>query len=114
MVRLEPAEGLPTIDDLATALQYPARPLFIGRKACLPAAPIFDGWVVAAADVRSALRIIAPQDAGHVRALWPASEGLEGATRTRIVTDERNWGSGLHGGGRRVCEGELSLQEEDR
>lgn len=31
----------PSLDDLAAALQTPARPLFLGRKTCLPAAPIF-------------------------------------------------------------------------
>ena len=30
----------PTLDDLATALDEPARPLFIGRKPCLPSAPL--------------------------------------------------------------------------
>ena len=112
VVRLEPAGSFPTIDDVASALQQPARPLFIGRKACLPAAPIFDGWVEAAGDVRGALRGILPPGAWRMRALWPASEGLDGASRTWTTTDERNWSSGFHGGGRRVCEGELSLAEE--
>ena len=113
VVRLEPAESLPTIDDVASALQHPARPLFIGRKACLPAAPIFDGWVEAVGDVRSALRRVSPPGARRIRALWPASEGLDGASRTWTTTDERNWLSGLHGGGRRVCEGELSSLIEE-
>ena len=40
-LRLKPAEQAPTLDDLANALQEPARPLFIGRKPCLPSAPLF-------------------------------------------------------------------------
>ena len=45
------------------------------------------------------------QDA--VKLLWPNGEGMDSITanRTYMLTDQRNWGSGLHGGGRQVCEG---------
>lgn len=112
VVRLEPTAGSPTLDEVAAALQRPARPLFIGRKSCLPTAPVFDGWVAAAPDVRSALRSVATGAAPPVRAFWPAAEGVAGASRTTRVSDERNWLSGLHGGGRQVCEGELLPDEE--
>ncbi len=36
-------DGAPTVDDVARALARPERPLFIGRKCCLPAAPILQG-----------------------------------------------------------------------
>ena len=36
VLRLEPAQESPTLQDLAHALDRPARPLFIGRKGCLP------------------------------------------------------------------------------
>lgn len=111
VVRLEPAHLFPTIEDLGRVLDRPARPLFIGRKGCLPTAPIFAGWVDDAPDAQSALRKIAPKNAAGLRALWPASEGTEGAARTTAVTDERNWMTGLHGGSRRVCEGGLWSQE---
>ena len=114
VLRLNPADQSPTIEDLAVALERPARPLFIGRKACLPTARIFAGWVEYAENVRSALQMIAPEGAERLRALWPASEGVDGASRTTGVTDERNWISGLHGGVRRVCEGELSALEENQ
>ncbi|HEY9106185.1 MAG TPA: type I-E CRISPR-associated protein Cas5/CasD, partial [Roseateles sp.] len=44
-IALTPADETPTLDHLALALQRPARPLFIGRKACLPATPVFAGWI---------------------------------------------------------------------
>ncbi len=113
VARLDPVDESPTLEELASALDRPARPLFIGRKACLPAARIFAGWVDDAPDVRSALHMIAPDGAVRLRALWPASEGVDGSSRTTAVTDERNWMSGLHGGSRRVCEGELSAPEAD-
>ncbi len=108
VLRLERGELSPTLDDLASALQHPARTLFIGRKGCLPTGQIFDGWVDDAPDARSALAVIAPQNGRRVRALWPESESVDGASLQRSVTDERNWLTGLHGGQRRVCEGLLA------
>lgn len=106
---LDPADAAPTLDELAAALERPARPLFVGRKACLPAAPLFAGWVTAP-DARAALRAVLPVEAGEQRAVWPAAEGTEASSRTIDMTDDRNWISGLHGGARRVCEGPLSGQ----
>jgi CRISPR system Cascade subunit CasD len=40
---LDPPDEAPTLGDLADALQHPARPLFIGRKPCLPATPLYAG-----------------------------------------------------------------------
>ena len=114
VLRLEPADVAPTLEDLAAALDQPARPLFIGRKSCLPSAPIFNGWVKEAVDTRAALLEIAPQGATALLAFWPESEGTGGAHRTTDVTDERNWLSGLHGGARRLCEGSLKALKDEK
>ena len=109
-LRLEPADGEPTLDGLAGALQEPARPLFIGRKPCLPSAPLFGGF----SDGDTALaELLAHTLAGPgdptepIRLFWPEGEGSQGveANRTYMITDQRNWTSGLHGGGRAVREG---------
>ena len=112
-LRLDPADADPTLDTLAAALDRPARPLFIGRKSCLPSARIFAGWVPDAADVRAALRAVAPTKASRLLAFWPEGEGTDGAVRITTVTDERNWVSGLHGGGRRMCEGSISSSRDE-
>ena len=108
-LRLEPAEGDLTLDNLAKALQEPARPLFIGRKPCLPSAPLFAGF--GDGDTALAALLAWPlADGGTrrptVRSLWPRGEGTDGIEPNRIymLTDQRNWISGLHGGGRWVCE----------
>lgn len=111
VVRLNPDDAAPTLDDLANALAQPARPLFIGRKPCLPSAPIFSGWIEAP-DVHTALRNTAPTVGGPFRAFWPALEGIDGSDRTTFVTDERNWITGLHGGARRICEGRIFGRED--
>ena len=111
-LRLEPAKGQPTLDELAAALQEPARPLFIGRKPCLPSAPLFGGFAEGDTAL-AALLSVAPADDGRgdsCRLQWPRGEGVDDidASRTQMITDQRNWGSsGLHGGGRWVCEGSV-------
>ena len=108
VLRLNPAEAVPTVDGLAAALDRPARPLFIGRKSCLPSTRIFGGWVMDAPNARSALQAVAPSGMSGLLAFWPAAEGTTGANRVTTVTDERNWASGLHGGERRICEGSIA------
>lgn len=39
-LRLDPAVDPPTLQDVAAALRRPCRPLFIGRKSCLPSQPL--------------------------------------------------------------------------
>ena len=112
VLRLSPAEAVPTVEALAAALDRPARPLFIGRKCCLPSARVFEGWVDAP-DARAALQVAAPVAEGRLFASWPAEEGSAGADRMATVTDERNWESGLHGGGRRICEGQITPSRSD-
>ena len=104
-LRLSPEEAPPTLDDLAAALARPARPLFIGRKPCLPAAPLLAGFVEAP-DIRAALALIAPAP-GVFRAAWPAEETSEGADSLKAVNGKRNWLSGLHGGSQRQAEGRI-------
>ncbi|MEO0643404.1 MAG: type I-E CRISPR-associated protein Cas5/CasD [Pseudomonadota bacterium] len=109
----------PVLETLAAALDRPARPLFIGRKPCLPATPINAGYVDAATahDALSQLQALADlgsqhcRKTGELRAQWPAGEGPDhGAAVERGVAihDRRNWLSGLHGGTRRVIEGRVS------
>lgn len=77
-LRLEPAEQAPTLDDLAVALDHPARPLFIGRKSCLPSQRIFAGWQEAD-NVLHALQIAHLPEICSTQSLrmqWPDGEGV--------------------------------------
>ena len=103
---LVPEDSSPTMSDLASALRRPARPLFIGRKPCLPTSAIFRGWIDNQPLVE-AIRSVAP-DGLECEALWPSSAGAESSDKTFFITDERNWISGLHGGAREVCRGRLT------
>ncbi|MFH6787050.1 type I-E CRISPR-associated protein Cas5/CasD [Methylobacterium sp. MA0201] len=140
--RLDPPEESPTLAEVEHALDRPERPLFAGRKPCLPSRPLLAGRV-AADDVRTALeRGLAacaagegrfrlhssrarrepdgwPRSARPVRAQWPA--GLEPGDlepgereRRQEICDERDWVVGVHGGSRGVTEGRLSLPAQPR
>ena len=121
-LRLAPAQTSPALGDLAQALEEPARPLFIGRKPCLPSAPLLDGrsegetalaalrsWPLAEGGNYS--RAEQREDRPGVALLWPDGEGDNDvvSSHTYMLTDQRNWDtSGLHGGGRLVHEGSCS------
>ena len=125
-LRLEP-EGEspslddPSLDDLAKALDEPARPLFIGRKPCLPSAPLFgcfsDGDTALAALMATPIETEdepKPEDADKpISLFWPQGEGVDGVKPNReyMITDQRNWVSGLHGGGRWAREGSAARGE---
>jgi len=103
----------PTLEDLADALKYPKRPLFIGRKPCLPSVTLFGGVTDKGDTCLDALLntpLAYPEEAPHSVAMqWPDGEDVDcvRATRSQMLTDERNWVSGLHGGGRLAHEGSV-------
>ena len=111
-LRLEPEDDALTLEGLAEALQEPARPLFIGRKPCLPSCQLFGGY--SEGSTALAALLAHPLADGTVtlpavRTLWPDGDGSPEIepNRTYMITDQRNWVSGLHGGGRWVCEGTI-------
>lgn len=104
-LRLQSADEAPTLQDLAHALDWPVRPLFIGRKGCLPTQRLMAGWIEAES-ILAALQAAAPLSR-ETRAQWPDGEGSLPYDRCLDVCDERNWISGVHGGWRAVREGIL-------
>jgi len=105
VLSLRPADEEPTVADLAAALRRPARPLFIGRKPCLPSRPLL-GAVVKAGSLRAALDSACPAPKDEWVASWPAGSEPVGHHNRRLqVCDARNWHSRLHGGSRTIDEG---------
>lgn len=111
---LEPEE-VPTLSNVATALRRPERPLFLGRKSCLPAAPILAGR----ADVPTLLAALqrhAPSPRADrtdytMEAWWPSEDGASGAESR--VHDIRDWANQVHVGSRLIRQGEIHLERED-
>ena len=109
-LRLGPDSEEPTLEDLAQALQEPARPLFIGRKPCLPSAPLFGGFSDGDTALAALLGVSLEEGRNapeRISLMWPDGEGDARAEldNAYMLTDQRNWVSGLHGGGRFVHEG---------
>lgn len=115
-LHLSPAEEPPTLDGIAAALDRPARPLFIGRKPCLPACRIVAGWQEAE-HVLGALQgwidCLPARNSGW-RAQWPDGQGFIPFDRPSALCDERNWTSGVHGGWRYVREAILGVGASER
>ena len=123
-LRLEPADESPSLGCLAKALDEPARPLFIGRKPCLPSVPLFgcfsDGDTALAALMATPFETPIGsesererEDSELVHLFWSQGEGADGVVCNRhyMITDQRNWVSGLHGGGRWAREGSAARSE---
>ena len=103
----------PSLDELEFALRRPARPLFLGRKTCLPAAPILLKRYQAE-NLREALCRIPMADPGpgrhtpaRIPACWPPEEG-SGAYEDDVY-DLRDWRNNLHRGSRRLMFGFLEV-----
>lgn len=96
---LDPEDQSPTLIDLGMALREPERPLFLGRKSCLPASPVFLEMVEA--DSLRALLETYPMLPSHrtesnvLEARWPFETG-EG--KVVYTTDERDWANQIHTG----------------
>lgn len=106
-LRVRRMSDVPTEQALLDALCCPARPLFVGRKPCLPTAPLALG-LVQAQSLWQALKdapIHARADAGPWPAMLPASECPDAApARLQHRTDNRDWANQIHVGRRQVYE----------
>lgn len=116
-LRLDPEAETPTLDDLARALDRPARPLFLGRKPCLPSAPLLSRPPFAAESLGEALRI-GLTELGEPRPRRGSDDGIAvelpadeplgplrpigEADEREALVDQRDWRNQVHAGERLV------------
>lgn len=109
-------EEAPDLEAVKAALQQPARPLFLGRKSCLPARPLLDPHtpVVEGEDLLTILRMVpvwtrdgTPGPGRATHACWPAELGVAGRGEVRRVFDLRDWRNHIPAGSRWRAEGML-------
>jgi len=103
-------EGYPGLDTIKEAFERPARPLFLGRKTCLPARPLLDpiNPIAEGLDLLSILEIVPVWNrdgvpdrvSGKTWVCWTRSEGEHGSGESRIVYDLRDWRNQLPAGSR--------------
>ena len=105
-------DDFPTLEHIEHALKYPARPLFLGRKTCIPAGPILIG-VRHAAHLNDALCAEPLADIGPRRrpqmitARWPADDG--NGRLPEAVYDRRDWGANMPRGVHHYFTGHLEM-----
>ena len=101
------------LDKTAAAVKKPARPLFLGRKACPPTRPIFEA-IVDADSLVGALETLPDTDGkgGHIPVRTEIDELplLSGTAREFRVRDLKNWTNSYHGAERAVAEGTIEVR----
>lgn len=115
---LDPANEEPDLDQIEHALQNPERPLFIGRKTCLPATPLFMTQMEADSLVNALEKVPLHERADNRKtytAWWPVDD-KEHHTKPEMeqpVTDRRDWANQIHVGERWIARGEIKIKKEE-
>ncbi len=114
---LEPPEERPRLEELEHALHRPERPLFIGRKCCLPAARLLMGRTEEPRltdALRSAPLPEWAEGRSQADAWWPSRpDAEEPEAMQRPVTDARDWANQIHVGERWIAQGKIQLNTRE-
>jgi CRISPR system Cascade subunit CasD len=118
-MRLLDADESPTLDDVKKALDEPARPLFLGRKACLPAGRLVLG-VVESPSIHAALLAAPLPGLGDPAArqriddsmlvVLPSDEPCPDGFRAIRASERRDWVAGVHTGEILTFHGQLARE----
>lgn len=111
-VAIETSADAPSLAVLEQALRTPSRPLFLGRKACLPSAPLLmrpartQAETVLSAVEQAPLAAASGREQPERRMCWwPDTPELPKGERLIAVTDDRDWSNQIHVGRRYIHEG---------
>jgi CRISPR system Cascade subunit CasD len=113
-ISLQPNDRAPTLDQIEQALQRPERPLFIGRKNCLPACPVFLETLTAASVLDALKKFPLPvYSAGggqkcRCYAWWPADIEVNEPEKFP-ASDKRDWRNQIHLGQRWITRGTIDV-----
>lgn len=112
-VTLADGEQEPTLATLEHALNHPTRPLFIGRKPCIPSGPLSMG-IAAFDDLKTALvetPLHATARSQECEVWWPVDEEVHTRdTSSRLVCDRRDWRNQIHTGQRWVAHSTIVVE----
>ena len=100
-------------DRIAMALQNPARPIYIGRKCCIPERPIYQAVVESDSPTEALYSIRPPDSATKARIQWDGDEQHHSVHKTeeRWVSDLKDWKNNIHTGRRLVNRGVQQFPE---
>lgn len=104
-LRLESPEEHPTLEEVGYALRWPARPLHIGRKCCIPETMIFTRYRDAENATRALLEEPTRWTPNNLQ--WDIEEGDQDVREDREhwTSDLKDWSNRVHVGRRRVRQG---------
>lgn len=106
---------------VVTAIKKPARPLFIGRKCCIPSRPIYADTVESESLVEALAKTPfnarnRKTDLVDFQAFWSyEKESNSEYVKIREIEsrfDKRDWTNQIHTGERRVCRGRILYKPE--
>jgi len=108
-------------DDIVKALRRPARPLFIGRKPCIPSRPILLGLCATESDalpdalIETLQQVSVDSDAtarNNYNCWWPALYKHPNEVHRIEVTDRRDFYRDQHVGSRQLAHGPITINHE--
>lgn len=108
-------DDAPSTAQLGAAIQQPARPLFIGRKTCLPSTPLAGlDSLVKADNTLSALKRVPRHPRAKPKpkmsACWPVSADVPDNAEVRPVYGLRDWSNQIHAGRSERVEGLIEVE----
>ena len=97
------AVALNNVSEVASAIQKPKRPLFLGRKNCLPSAPIFHSIVESNSPLGALLKI---KKNNKLNTWWSKNDINQPTLYDEIkVFDLKDWTNKVHIGSRTIYHG---------
>jgi len=118
-VTLVPTDEAPDIAAIEAALRKPARPLYLGRKSCIPAAPLVLRRSRAPSLRQAVKDEPAPKIGGRERSSrrlwWPVGDdpAHESSSHRVTITDARDWHNQVHVGTYDMYEGHVDRPAEE-
>ena len=124
---LSAPDEAPTLDDVEAAIKHPERPLFLGRKPCLPADSLFADRMTVESLLDALVQAPLPDrfdDQPSFPAWWPthpdaptpqeqAPDGPITEDMRQPITDRRDWKNQIHTGERWLAEGTIHVTSDD-
>ncbi len=95
---------------VVSALRSPARPLFLGRKCCIPSTPVLMGTTEAASPREALLGVARVETRGNdgpLNAVWPQADDPDTAHPLWPRVEDREWDSAIHVGRRMYVRGQM-------
>lgn len=118
VLTLDPIDESPTIDELQDCIQFPERPLFLGRKTCMPSTPVHLCRITCHS-LEEALKKVelskrADKQNSH-RAWWQVDADVSQSSKQFVspAVDRKDWSNQIHVGERWVAQSQIKVENKE-